>query len=158
MAYGIKRLPMDAQKREEASLQRMKDEGYCPSNGLRYFTNVWTYNCQMANVERIRDWGHEFKDSYALFQGTQRTYDVSTGERSLQQWRTDTHEIYEARAPKNKQGHRPEGVLVMAPRGVAPIMQKVLVPRDKELEGRAMAVWFARDLYDICACLLCIAP
>ena len=60
--------------------------------------------------------------------------------------------IYEVKVPSTKRGHRPDGVLIMLPLGVAPIVKKVLIPKDKAIEARAMAIRVARGHYDLCLC------
>ena len=120
-----------------------------PAQGLRDFTTVLSYNFQHANDTRLRTWAPEFLNCYVAMQGTQRTYHSNKDEKTLQQWCTDTHVIYEHKVQRRK-GPQSEGVLIMAPRGMETILKKVLLPSDKDLEGRAMAVWFSRGLYDIC--------
>lgn len=38
----------------------------------------------------------------------------------------------------------------MAPKGARKIMKQVMIPTNKELEGRALAVWYSRGLFDMC--------
>ena len=149
-ALAMRRLSAAERATEEASEQRMVREGYNPTRGLHRWTHVWSYNCQMANEGRLKEWGHEFKDCFALLQGTQRTYEPCKGERSIQKWNTDTHDIIEHRARKRGKHSQPEGVLVMAPRGMTGIVKQILIPSAGELEGRGLAVRFSRGLYDVC--------
>ena len=131
---------------------RLGKEGYTPCKTAQQRTKVWTYNCQLANESRIRQWSEEFRDAYVLMQGTQRRYEASHGEKALQQWRTDYHMIYEVKVPKNYRGHRPDGVLVMVLLGVMSIVTKVLVPKEKAIEARGLAVRVSRGQYDLCLC------
>ena len=104
----------------------------------------------MANPTRLRTWSHEFRNSIVLMQGTQRQYDPSKGERTLSQWQTEYHGVIEAEVrKKNQGGPQPEGIFIMAPKGMFKISRKVLVPTNMELEGRGLMIWFSRGLYDL---------
>lgn len=144
---------------EAASLQRLKQEGYDLRQGLHGTTQAWTYNCQMANADRIRIWGEEFKDSFCAMQGTQRTSEQNKcekseqnkGEKSIQGWSSATHDILEYKASRQgRMGQQLEGVLVMAPLGMHRIVKQVLLPTSKDLEGRAMGVWYSRGQFQFC--------
>ena len=105
----------------------------------------------MANADRLKWWTPCFRDCFVLLQGTQRTYDLSRGEKALQQWTTGEHDVIEFKVIRKAQGgHRPEGVLMLFPRGVRHTLKKLMVPQDKALEGRGMAVWLQRGLWDVC--------
>ena len=75
------------------------------------YMRIWSYNCQMANATRLRDWSRELAKCFVLMQGTSRTYDPDKGERGLQQWSTDDHDIIEAKVAKKTRGPQPDGVL-----------------------------------------------
>ena len=125
-------------------------EGYAPGKAFREDTVIWSYNCQMANPTRLRTWSYEFRNSMVLMQGTQRQYDPSKGERTLSQWQTEYHGVIEAEVrKKNQGGPQPEGIFIMAPKGMFKISRKVLVPTNMELEGRGLMIWFSRGLYDL---------
>ena len=64
------------------SLMRLAKEGYTPYKTEVQRTKVWTYNCQLANESRIRQWSEEFRDAYVLVHGTQRRYEASRGEKA----------------------------------------------------------------------------
>ena len=149
---GVTAYCMSAIQGEQDSHERLKQEGYDPSFGLRHKTKVWSYNCQMANNNRIRMWAQEWQDCFVLLQGTSRAYDETKGEKTLQLWHTDTHDVFEAKvAKKTRGGPQPEGVMLMAPKGMHKIVKKVMVPTAKDIEGRAIAVWFS-------SCLLYTSP
>ena len=46
-------------------------------------------------------------------------------------------------------GAQPEGVLVMAPRGMEDCVKSVMVATGKGLEGRGIAVHFVQKAYDV---------
>ena len=99
-------------------------------------------------------WSDELVDRIVLLQGTGQTYDPERGERCLQMWSTEFHDIIEARARRKLRGHVPTGVAVMVPRGMAKIMKKVLLPGDPELGGRGLLIWFARGQFELCVATL----
>ena len=156
-SYHLKRLPpdklgMDAEEWHsyQRSLHNLQKEGYNPGKAFREDTVIWSYNCQMANHTRIREWSAELKHQMILLQGTQQTYDPTLGEKTLTRWQTDYHDVIEARVQKKaRQGHQPEGVTIMVPKGMFKIAKKVVVPTAKELEGRGLMIWFSRGLYDL---------
>ena len=74
---GVTAYCMSAAQDEQDSRDRLRQEGYDPSYGLRHKTRVWSYNCQMANSSRIHLWAQEWQDCFALLQGTSRVYDLS---------------------------------------------------------------------------------
>ena len=93
--------------------------GIDPRKALRDRTRVWSWNCQMASDERLKWWAPCFRDTFVLLQGTQRTYNLDRGERAIQKWTLDYHDVLEFKvARKARGGHRPEGVLMMLPRGM----------------------------------------
>ena len=137
----FKKLNKAQQERELRGIERLSKEGLTPEAALRGRTRVWSWNCQMANNERLGWWSPCFKDAIVLFQGTQRTYNADRGEKALQQWTTGEHDVIEFKVVRKAQGgHRPEGVLMLFPRGVRHTLKKLMVPQDKALEGRGMAV------------------
>ena len=74
---------MDAEESRSyhTSQTALAREGYNPGRAFREDTVVWSYNCQMANPTRIREWSREFQHHMVLMQGTQRTYDQTIGEK-----------------------------------------------------------------------------
>ena len=125
-------------------------ESYHPVRGLRRQTMFWSYNCQMMNSTRAIEWSDELKGTFVCMQGTQATFDIAKGERSLQLWRTEHHDIWESKQPKRKgAGCQPEGVAIFAPRGMSKCSRAVYTPSTKELQSRAMAVHFQDGLYDV---------
>ena len=58
---GITSYTKKVDKLEKMSLNKLKQEGYDPHQGLHRHTMVWSYNCQMANADRLRTWGDELK-------------------------------------------------------------------------------------------------
>ena len=113
-------------------------------------TKFWTYNCQHLQWGKLEEWGKLFGgDSFVSMQGTMRTYDAAKRERSLQQLRVGTHDIWEARVSKKKLGAQPEGVMVMAPKGMSSLAKGAYAPSEKGLEGRGLAVRFAQGQYDV---------
>ena len=99
-----------------------KDEGttgYGPGGGLHRGTMFWIYNCQMMNNTRAREWSEELRGAIVMMQGTQATYEPTKGERSLQQWATAYHDVWEYKKQKRRgAGCQPEGVAVLAPKGM----------------------------------------
>ena len=148
--YGTIRQYPSELANEHSSQTRLKQEGFDPRMAFRRRTHVWSYNCQMMNAWRLENWGRELDGCFVLVQGTQQTYDPSKGERGLQHRNTRYHDVYEARVRKKGKGCQPEGVSILGPKGSNKIVRKVFTPRDRELEGRALAVWYSRGLFDIC--------
>ena len=124
----------EANRVECESYSRSREDGYDPRQGMRHKTVFWTYNCQMANEERLWLWGPEFKGCFVAMQGTQRAYAIDRGERSLQKWRTDTHVIYEHKVQKTK-GPQPAGVLIMALKRWRLSLNKSSSPRPRSLKA-----------------------
>ena len=150
---GLLYTPM--RRRDEDDERTM---GYGPGKGLHVRTTFWTYNCQMMNRTRAQEWSEEMKGAFVMMQGTQATYDVHHGERHLQYWSTDYHDVWEAKKQKRRgPGCQPEGVAVFAPKGMNKITKGIWTPKAKELEGRAIAVHFSSGEYDVC-CLSLYCP
>ena len=149
--FRYSRISLNVYEREQQSSESLRSEGYDPKFAFRGKSSVWTYNCQMADAGRMRLWGEEFEGEYVALQGTQGTYRPECGERALQQWSSDTHDVIEFKVQKKKKkGYSPEGVAVWAPKGMQRLVKRVMVPSAKELEGRGMAVWYSRGLFDLC--------
>ena len=91
----FQRLNRAQREKELRGIDRLCKEGLTPEAALRGKTRVWSWNCQMANPDRLGWWSPCFKDSVVLLQGTQRTYNADRGEKALQQWTTDAHEVIE---------------------------------------------------------------
>ena len=148
--YGTIRQYVSYPIDEEVSQTLLRQDGFNPSNAFRKRTYAWSYNCQMMNAWRLEHWGKELDKCFGLFQGTQRTYDPVKGEKGLQQTSTPYHDVYESRVRKRGKGCHPEGVMIAGPKGSNKIVKKVFTPRDQDLAGRALAVWYSRGLYDVC--------
>ena len=104
----------------------------------------------MINPNRLSLWSPEWRDDFALLQGTQRTYSSDKGELPLQQFSTEYHDVIEYRVKKKARGGQPEGVMMLLPRGARKLVKRVMFPTDKTLEGRALAVWLDRGLFSVC--------
>ena len=46
-------------------------------------------------------------------------------------------------------GPQLEGVLIMVPKGMYKIAKKIIIPTNKDIEGRGLMIWFSRGLYDL---------
>ena len=148
--YGTIRQLKTESTCEQSSQSRLRQEGFDSRLACRKRTHVWSYNCQMMNSWRLEHWGRELEHCFGLIQGTQLTYDPAKGERGLQQCTTTYHDVYESRTRRRGKGCHPEGVMILGPRGSSKIVKKVMTPRGKDLEGRGIAVWYSRGLYDVC--------
>ena len=150
--FDLRRTQHDIVKAQLEDQEMLKADGFNMGGIYRERQTCWSYNCQMANMSRLRQWSEELTKCFVLLQGTSRTFDQTKGERSLSQWQTDDHDIVEAKVAKKlkARGPQPEGVLFMGPKGVMKLCRKIMVPNDPELQGRAIAVWIARGPFDIC--------
>ena len=114
--FRYSRISLNVYERERQSNECMLEEGYDHKFAFRGKSSVWTYNCQMADVSRMRAWGPEFKGEYVALQGTQGTYRPEFGERALQQWSSDTHDIVESEFRRRGRGTHLKGLLSGHPR------------------------------------------
>ena len=58
--FKYSRISLNVYERERQSSESLISEGYDPKFAFRGKSSVWTYNCQMADISRMRTWGSEF--------------------------------------------------------------------------------------------------
>ena len=97
---GVDYTVMRATREEERSEALMRVEGYTPTKGMHGDTVMWTYTCQSATDARIRAWSGELRGAFVALQSTARTYCPDLGEKRLQQWVIEAHDVFETRVRK----------------------------------------------------------
>ena len=108
-SFDLRRMQQDIAHAQSEDQEMFKADGFDMGRTYRDRQACWSYNCQMANMSRLRQWSSELTKCFVLLQGTSRTFDSSKGERSLSQWQTDDHDIVEARVAKKAKGPQPDG-------------------------------------------------
>ena len=101
----------------------------------------------MMNTSRAKEWSEELKGSFVGMQGAQATYDPSKGERAVQLWSIDHHDVWEAKQIKKMgAGCQPEGVAIFCPEGDAADCEGSVCSaeaRDQESSYRcSFQLWF----------------
>ena len=83
-------------------------------------------------------------------QGTGRTYRPDHRELALSVYSSGMHDVWEQKVRHSGTvGSQPEGVAIMAPRGLRRIQKEVWTPTDRALEGRGLAVRFSDGDFDL---------
>ena len=144
-------MTLEEQQIRMQSNARLKNQTGASSRAFKDDTILWSWNCQKADTGMIRQWSAELQGSIVVLPGTQRRYDVAIGERTCTRWKTDHHDVIEARVQMDsKRGCQPEGAAILLPTGYGKFIKTIYVPTAKDLEGHGLAIGLPRGLHDIC--------